>query len=96
MGLDIIKMEGGSKDNAIPRLSVAEVLISAEDAEKFAEEDKKRKEEVEEEEIFEEDAPLADVPETGDNSVILIIAIIATAILFGATFIVDKKRAAIK
>ena len=36
MGLDIIKMEGGSKDNAIPRLSVAEVLISAEDAEKFA------------------------------------------------------------
>ena len=36
IGLDIIKMEGGSKDNAIPRLSVAEVLISAEDAEKFA------------------------------------------------------------
>ena len=37
MGLDIIKMEGGSKDNAIPRLSVAEVMISEEDAEKFAE-----------------------------------------------------------
>lgn len=36
MGLDIIKMEGGSKDNAIPRNSSAEVLILAEDAEKFA------------------------------------------------------------
>ena len=36
MGLDIIKMEGGSKDNAIPRNSSAEVLIMAEDAEKFA------------------------------------------------------------
>lgn len=36
MGLDIIKMEGGSKDNAIPRNSFAEVVIMAEDAEKFA------------------------------------------------------------
>ena len=36
MGLEIIKMEGGSKDNAIPRNSSAEVLIMAEDAEKFA------------------------------------------------------------
>ena len=37
MGLDILKMEGGSKDNAIPRHSVAEVLISPEDSEKFVE-----------------------------------------------------------
>ena len=37
MGLDILKMEGGSKDNAIPRHSVAEVLISPEDKEKFVE-----------------------------------------------------------
>ena len=37
IGLDIVKMEGGSKDNAIPRLSVAEVMIFQEDAEKFAE-----------------------------------------------------------
>ena len=36
IGLEIIKMEGGSKDNAIPRHSVAEVLILAENAEKFA------------------------------------------------------------
>ena len=35
VGLDIIKMEGGSKDNAIPRLSVAEILISAENKEKL-------------------------------------------------------------
>ena len=35
MGLDIIKMEGGSKDNAIPRHSVAQVLIPAEEGAKF-------------------------------------------------------------
>ena len=35
MGLDIIKMEGGSKDNAIPRYSVAQVLIPAEEGAKF-------------------------------------------------------------
>ena len=35
MGLDIIKMEGGSKDNAIPRHSVAKVLIPAEEGAKF-------------------------------------------------------------
>lgn len=29
IGLDIIKMEGGSKDNAIPRLATAEILIPA-------------------------------------------------------------------
>ena len=37
VGVDIIKMEGGSKDNAIPRLASAEILISAENAEKLAE-----------------------------------------------------------
>ena len=35
IGLDIIKMEGGSKDNAIPRHSVAQVLIPAEEGAKF-------------------------------------------------------------
>ena len=35
MGLDIIKMEGGYKDNAIPRHSVAQVLIPAEEGAKF-------------------------------------------------------------
>lgn len=35
IGLDIIKMEGGSKDNAIPRFSTAEILISAENAKKM-------------------------------------------------------------
>ena len=35
MGLDIIKMGGGSKDNAIPRHSVAQVLIPAEEGAKF-------------------------------------------------------------
>lgn len=35
MGLDIIKMEGGSKDNAIPRHSVAQVLIPTEEGAKF-------------------------------------------------------------
>ena len=33
--LDIIKMEGGSKDNAIPRHSFAQVLIPAEEGAKF-------------------------------------------------------------
>ena len=33
----LISLNGGSKDNAIPRLSVAEVMIFQEDAEKFAE-----------------------------------------------------------
>ncbi len=37
IGLDIIKMEGGSKDNAIPRLSTAEILVSTEDVEKLEE-----------------------------------------------------------
>ncbi|MBO5159372.1 MAG: aminoacyl-histidine dipeptidase [Lachnospiraceae bacterium] len=37
VGVDIIKMEGGSKDNAIPRFASAEILISAENAEKLAE-----------------------------------------------------------
>lgn len=36
ISLDIIKMEGGSKDNAIPRLATAEILISAEEEEKLA------------------------------------------------------------
>ena len=36
IGLDIIKMEGGSKDNAIPRQSIAEILISEEDVSKIA------------------------------------------------------------
>ena len=35
IGLDIIKMEGGSKDNAIPRHSVAQVLIPTEEGAKF-------------------------------------------------------------
>ena len=35
MGLEIIKMEGGSKDNAIPRNSVAEILVGAEDVQKL-------------------------------------------------------------
>lgn len=35
MGLDIIKMEGGFKDNAIPRHSVAQVLIPTEEGAKF-------------------------------------------------------------
>lgn len=35
LGVDIIRMEGGSKDNAIPRLSKAELLISAEKAEEL-------------------------------------------------------------
>lgn len=35
MGLDIIKMEGGFKDNAIPRYSVAQVLIPTEEGAKF-------------------------------------------------------------
>ena len=37
IGLDIIKMEGGSKDNAIPRNSVAEILVGAEDVKKLEE-----------------------------------------------------------
>lgn len=37
IGLDIIKMEGGSKDNAIPRHSAAEILVSAEDVKKLEE-----------------------------------------------------------
>lgn len=36
VGLDIIKMEGGSKDNAIPRHATAEILILAENKEKLA------------------------------------------------------------
>ena len=36
IGLDIIKMEGGSKDNAIPRESVAQILVSEEDVSKIA------------------------------------------------------------
>ena len=35
IGLEIIKMEGGSKDNAIPRNSVAEILVGAEDVQKL-------------------------------------------------------------
>ncbi len=35
ISLDIIKMEGGSKDNAIPRNSAAEIMISVEDAAKL-------------------------------------------------------------
>ena len=37
IGLEIIKMEGGSKDNAIPRNSVAEILVGAEDVKKLEE-----------------------------------------------------------
>ena len=37
IGLEIIKMEGGSKDNAIPRNSVAEILVGAEDVPKLEE-----------------------------------------------------------
>ena len=37
IGLEIIKMEGGSKDNAIPRNSVAEILVGAEDVQKLEE-----------------------------------------------------------
>ena len=44
-------------------------------------------------EILDEEVPLAAVPETGDHSALLIIAIIATTLLLGATFIFDKKRA---
>ena len=35
IGLEIIKMEGGSKDNAIPRNSVAEILVGAENVQKL-------------------------------------------------------------
>ena len=37
IGFEIIKMEGGSKDNAIPRNSVAEILVGAEDVKKLEE-----------------------------------------------------------
>ncbi len=37
IGLEIIKMEGGSKDNAISRNSVAEILVGAEDVQKLEE-----------------------------------------------------------
>lgn len=37
IGLEIIKMEGGSKDNAIPRNSVAEILVGVEDVQKLEE-----------------------------------------------------------
>ena len=47
-------------------------------------------------ETLDEEVPLAAVPETGDHSVILILAIIATTLLLGATFIFDKKRATVK
>ena len=58
IGLEIIKMEGGSKDNAIPRNSVAEILVGAEDVQKL-EELVKEQEEILKNEFHASDAGVA-------------------------------------